>query len=341
MIRLNHNSSNPDDDIPVYEQLATRVRLAISGGRFKPGDELPSTRDLAEALGVSRGTVTRALVGQKDDEKSSLRATGWITTKRGGGAFVYNYIDDIDFKTQNEFDKALVEWLRSMIKQGYSLIDIESRLEKWIRVYRVATRMSRPDTILVVEPEKELRAILKAEIGMAIKRASIEFKIAALSLEDYVKYIEGRKQSKNHIHTITPPRLFPVALISHAKDIHDKAPKLRSYLLLHTAPEEALLGDWRPSPGEQVAIVSRSDAFIKYGREILRVCGVDPKELVVGSTWQKLRLDGSYTIFTDAVTEPDIPDGLRKKLRTVKVIADFSIKELLSHIKSFTPGPGG
>ena len=45
---------------PLYRQLATALRLAIRTGHLPPGAALPSTRGLAEALGVSRNTVLTA-----------------------------------------------------------------------------------------------------------------------------------------------------------------------------------------------------------------------------------------------------------------------------------------
>src|SRR5262249_47932284 len=215
----------PGEDIPpIHEQLATRIRLAISEGRFKPGEELPSTRQFAKAYGISRGTVTRDLVGRGDDDRSSLKATGWIQTRQGGGTFVYNYLDDIDFKAQNDLDNAIMEWLKSMTQQGYRLIDIESRMNSMIRQHQVARKISRPTHILVIEPENELRAIIKAEIKSAFKETKIEFGVLELSLDDFVTFLERQKENKTQPRATPPVRPFPVAHVSHAKDLHDRIP---------------------------------------------------------------------------------------------------------------------
>ncbi len=57
---------------PAYLQLQDKLRSAILGGDIAPGEALPSERDLADALGLSRMTVRRALellVGQKLAER--------------------------------------------------------------------------------------------------------------------------------------------------------------------------------------------------------------------------------------------------------------------------------
>jgi GntR family transcriptional regulator/MocR family aminotransferase len=65
---------------PLSAQLADALRAAAAHGSLRPGDRLPSTRELAAALAVSR-TVTAAAYDQ-------LLAEGWAGGRRGVGTFV-------------------------------------------------------------------------------------------------------------------------------------------------------------------------------------------------------------------------------------------------------------
>ncbi|MCU1620034.1 MAG: transcriptional regulator, GntR family with aminotransferase domain [Modestobacter sp.] len=65
---------------PLSVQLADALRSAASDGTLRPGDRLPSTRELAAVLRVSR-TVTAAAYDQ-------LLAEGWAGGRRGVGTFV-------------------------------------------------------------------------------------------------------------------------------------------------------------------------------------------------------------------------------------------------------------
>lgn len=65
---------------PLAVQLADALRTAAAGGVLRPGDRLPSTRELAAALQVSR-TVTAAAYDQ-------LVAEGWAAGRQGAGTFV-------------------------------------------------------------------------------------------------------------------------------------------------------------------------------------------------------------------------------------------------------------
>ena len=59
-----------------YEHIAEQLRQRILSGHWKPGDKLPSTKELSEAFGVGRSTTREAL--------SALKAMGLIDIRQGG-----------------------------------------------------------------------------------------------------------------------------------------------------------------------------------------------------------------------------------------------------------------
>jgi DNA-binding transcriptional MocR family regulator len=63
-----------------YQQVADRLRGAIQSGDLRPGEALPTEKQLAERYGVSRPTI-RAAVGL-------LRTEGLIDSRQGSGAYV-------------------------------------------------------------------------------------------------------------------------------------------------------------------------------------------------------------------------------------------------------------
>ncbi|HET7922123.1 MAG TPA: GntR family transcriptional regulator [Gammaproteobacteria bacterium] len=46
--------------VPAYRQLMEQVKFQVATGNLKPGDELPSTRALAEQLGINPMTISKA-----------------------------------------------------------------------------------------------------------------------------------------------------------------------------------------------------------------------------------------------------------------------------------------
>jgi GntR family transcriptional regulator/MocR family aminotransferase len=75
MVRLDRSASQP-----LRDQLEASLREAIRGGRLRAGERLPSTRELARALGVSRGMVQECY-GQ-------LLAEGYLTSRTGSATRV-------------------------------------------------------------------------------------------------------------------------------------------------------------------------------------------------------------------------------------------------------------
>jgi DNA-binding transcriptional MocR family regulator len=63
---------------PAYLGIADGIRLLLADGRVAPGTRLPSERELTEALGISRTTVTRAY--------AELRELGYLESRRGSGS---------------------------------------------------------------------------------------------------------------------------------------------------------------------------------------------------------------------------------------------------------------
>ncbi|WP_436699294.1 PLP-dependent aminotransferase family protein [Nocardioides sp. BYT-33-1] len=73
------------DRSPAYAGLADALRELIGDGRIGYGTRLPSERDLTEALGVSRTTVTRAYAVLRDSSYAEARQGSGTFTRLPGG----------------------------------------------------------------------------------------------------------------------------------------------------------------------------------------------------------------------------------------------------------------
>jgi GntR family transcriptional regulator/MocR family aminotransferase len=77
---------------PLHRQLYGSVRAAILDRRIRPGRRLPSSRALAEDLGVSRNTVLAAF--------DQLRAEGYLEGKSGSGTYVTRSLPDDSLRAE-------------------------------------------------------------------------------------------------------------------------------------------------------------------------------------------------------------------------------------------------
>ena len=61
------------DSRPIYQQIVSQVREQVRSGIMKPGDELPSVRELADNLNVNMHTVRSAYLKLRDQGVINLR----------------------------------------------------------------------------------------------------------------------------------------------------------------------------------------------------------------------------------------------------------------------------
>src|ERR1700735_5745450 len=77
---------DPKNKTPLYRQLYEWFRRAILNGQLRPGQRVPSTRNLAVELGISRIPVSSAY--------EQLHAEGYLETFVGAGTCVARSIPD-------------------------------------------------------------------------------------------------------------------------------------------------------------------------------------------------------------------------------------------------------
>lgn len=71
---------DPRSAVPLYAQIAGRVRVAIAAGDLRAGEGLPSVRLLAGQLRINPATVVQAY--------RELEAEGFVEMRQGAGTFV-------------------------------------------------------------------------------------------------------------------------------------------------------------------------------------------------------------------------------------------------------------
>ena len=111
--------------IPVYKQIIHRIRAAISVGAVKPGDQLPTIRELHQQLGVNPNTVARAY--------RELALMGDIDAEQGSGCFVSDKAGQPKLSAAER--RSVVEELCTRITseargRGVSVAEIVARLSQ-------------------------------------------------------------------------------------------------------------------------------------------------------------------------------------------------------------------
>jgi GntR family transcriptional regulator len=124
---------NPTDAAPIWRQIEEGMRRMIALGALKPGDTVPSVRELAQQLRVNPNTVARAY--------QRLTEHGVFAVRRGEGTFVADEPSQPKKSERNEtLRDASSRYAGTAISVGASLGDAVDELnnsyDKLVREHR-------------------------------------------------------------------------------------------------------------------------------------------------------------------------------------------------------------
>jgi len=123
----------------VYEEVIEQIKEMITEGNLKPGDLLPTERELAQSFGISRGTLREAF--------RILERENLIEVKPGGGRYLSRTLESTEDQTRilDNIERAtIIELLeaREIFETGIvqlaceratdeDIADIVSAFERW------------------------------------------------------------------------------------------------------------------------------------------------------------------------------------------------------------------
>ena len=84
----------PTSGVPITKQIAEQIRTQCASRNLKPGDRLPSVRQLAQELAVNQNTVLRVY--------ERLTAEGLLERRHGDGTYVAERLPGGQLKAQRE-----------------------------------------------------------------------------------------------------------------------------------------------------------------------------------------------------------------------------------------------
>lgn len=117
---------NLDSDRPIFIQIIEKIQMDIISGVYKPGDKLPSVRELAAEASVNPNTMQKAL--------SELERTGLVYSQRTSGRFItedQNMINEL----KSELAKEIIsQFLENMQKLGFQKEDAIQLMNETIEV---------------------------------------------------------------------------------------------------------------------------------------------------------------------------------------------------------------
>jgi DNA-binding transcriptional regulator YhcF (GntR family) len=106
--------------MPPYRQLVVQIRDAVRLGWLKPGDRVPTVREVVTSSGVNQNTVLKAY--------RELELAGVLEIRQGSGTFVKNSVGSADAGALVELQRQLEDWVRIAQAAGLDDEDMQALL---------------------------------------------------------------------------------------------------------------------------------------------------------------------------------------------------------------------
>ena len=100
-----------DSGRPIYLQIVERLELSIVSGQFKPGDKVPSVRELAVEAGVNPNTMQKAMV--------ELERQGLVHSERTSGRFITEDEQMLKEMKKEQASRHIAEFFEKMRSLGF------------------------------------------------------------------------------------------------------------------------------------------------------------------------------------------------------------------------------
>jgi GntR family transcriptional regulator len=105
-------------NLPPYVQLVEQVRQALLSGVLRPGDRLPTVKEVVGSLAINPNTVLKAY--------RDLEREGLVEGRQGVGTFVLRRPDGPPPAAQAVLSRGLTTWVAKARRAGLADADIES-----------------------------------------------------------------------------------------------------------------------------------------------------------------------------------------------------------------------
>lgn len=109
--------------VPAYRQIIDQVLGGIAAGTLRPGDQLPTVRQLAVDLAINPNTVVRAY--------RELEIREVLETQQGTGTFItQKKVKQSEVERQRRLDQLIGEFMARAGAEGFSVKEIVEKIKE-------------------------------------------------------------------------------------------------------------------------------------------------------------------------------------------------------------------
>jgi len=285
--------------ISVREQLVTQVVLSVLSGDLKPGQRLPSTRELARRFHVHPNTISAGY--------RHLARSDWVEFRKGSGVYVREHPPQAS-EPVVALDKLISDFFLAARRLDTPFSLVRSRLEQWMDTQP-------PDHFLLLESDPELARIVTAELAQSL---TLPIRTCAPSTSDSGTVFDAA---------------IPVALAMRSKAAHHLVPNHSQLITLQLRSPAQSLAPYLPVPSTAlIAIASRWPPFLQNARTMLLAAGFHSDSLIFRDAakpnWQR-GLDQASAVICDRFTAQNLNGACRTMI--FSLVSEASVNELMAY----------
>jgi DNA-binding transcriptional regulator YhcF (GntR family) len=287
--------------ISVREQLSTQLIFGIVSRRLRPGERLPSVRELARRLKIHSNTVSAAY--------RDLAERGWVKRRPGSGVF----ISEIEHDGQAEGMEELVRaWIAEGVARGFRVEALRGAFAAGAKeaAGHEAREQAGASRLVVVHPDRKLAAILAAEIEEAVGHS-----VAHAGVEEAA----GMELGTMRVLTTTSG----VTAVSQLGAARCELIPLKSI-------EELVEGVARPEGPVLIGMVSRSETVSRWAAMLVPALGLRGSDVIARNPeragWRE-GLGACDLIAADVLAAREMGEAVRGVV-VVRLIPEFFLREM-------------
>ncbi|MCS6908055.1 MAG: GntR family transcriptional regulator [Anaerolineales bacterium] len=124
---------------PIYLQIVEQIRQKVASGELKPGDQLPTVRQLAAELRVNFNTVARAY--------RLLDEAGLISTQHGRGTYIWETPSPETLQTirQQGLESLTRRYLAQAAQLGCTAEEVAKVINPMLERWRESGELPKPE----------------------------------------------------------------------------------------------------------------------------------------------------------------------------------------------------
>ncbi len=116
---------NPRSGVSTYLQIVHQVRHALRLGMLRPGDQLPTVKEVVASLAINPNTVLKSY--------RELEHEGLVEGRPGQGTFILHTLGGPPSGNQAALRRSLERWIRGALEAGLDADDVIALFETTLR----------------------------------------------------------------------------------------------------------------------------------------------------------------------------------------------------------------